>query len=80
MCTVRFGGRSIDTTMWEIGSGEYENLRILNYPNTDIFVICYSINDRASFENVWKNWYHELQMNCPEVPILLVGEWNFTVE
>ena len=41
---------------WLVGQEEYEQLRPLSYPDTDIFLICYSIADRISFNNVekWK--------------------------
>ena len=38
---------SIDT-----GQEDYDRLRPLSYPNTDIFVVCFSVVSPASFENV----------------------------
>jgi len=37
-----------DTT----GHGAYDRLRPLDYPDTDLFVLCFSIINRRSFENI----------------------------
>jgi GTPase SAR1 family protein len=43
------------------------------YPDTDVFVICYSIVDPNTFDNVASKWHIELKTHCPNVPIILVG-------
>ena len=39
----------------------------------DVFLICFSIVEPASLENVTAKWYPEIQHHCPNVPIILVG-------
>ena len=39
----------------------------------DVFVICFSVVDPASFDNVGEKWQPELAHYCPNVPIVLVG-------
>ena len=34
------------------GSGDYDRLRPLVYPQTDVFLVCFSVVDPPSFENV----------------------------
>lgn len=34
------------------GQEDYDRLRPLSYPQTDVFLICYDITRRASFSNV----------------------------
>ena len=48
-------------------------LRPLSYPQTDVFLICFSVTSPASFENVRAKWYPEVSHHCPNTPIILVG-------
>ena len=52
---------------------DYSRLRQLNYPGTDVILMCFSIGSPQSFENITKQWYSEVKQFCPEVPIILVG-------
>lgn len=42
-------------------------------PQTDCFLLCYSISSRTSFENIKSKWYPELRSFSKQVPIVLVG-------
>ncbi|XP_077998280.1 cdc42 homolog [Glandiceps talaboti] len=55
------------------GQEEYDRLRILSYPMTDVFLLCFSVTSPASFENVREKWVPELRHNSPNTPFLLVG-------
>ena len=46
---------------------------IINFKYQDIFLICFSLVNPASFENVRAKWYPEVRHHCPQVPIILVG-------
>jgi len=60
--------------IWDpAGQEDYDRLRPLSYPQTDIFLLCFSIISPASFENVKAKWYPEINHHCPNVPILVVG-------
>jgi hypothetical protein len=46
-------GIPVNLGLWDTaGSSEYNTLRPLSYPGTDVFIICFSISDLASLENV----------------------------
>lgn len=47
---------------WNVGQEEYDRLRALCYPQTDVFLICYSVVSPDSFQNVKTRWYPELQV------------------
>ena len=55
------------------GQEDYDRLRPLSYPQTDIFLLCFSVGSPDSFENVSAKWYPEIQHMCPKSPYLLVG-------
>ncbi|KAM4047664.1 rho-related GTP-binding protein RhoG isoform 1-T4 [Anomaloglossus baeobatrachus] len=67
-------GRTISLNLWDTaGQEEYDRLRTLSYPQTNVFIICFSIASPSSYENVKHKWYPEVGHHCPNVPILLVG-------
>ncbi|CCD26545.1 Rho family protein NDAI_0H03720 [Naumovozyma dairenensis CBS 421] len=71
--------------LWDTaGQEEYDTLRPLSYPQTDIFLICFAINDIISFNNIKNRWIPEILNNLTQshlkkyeqsnkYPILLVG-------
>ena len=66
--------RPINFSPFDTAGGEdYDRLRPLSYPGTDVLIICFSITSIRSFENVKAKWYPEIKRHCPNVPILLVG-------
>ena len=45
--------KPINLGLWDTaGQEDYDRLRPLSYPQTDVFLVCYSIISRASFDNV----------------------------
>jgi small GTP-binding protein len=71
---VMIDGVCYNLNLWDTaGQEEYDKLRHLSYPETDIFVICFSLVDPDSFYNVNKRWAKEVKEHCPGAPILLVG-------
>jgi GTPase SAR1 family protein len=50
-------------------------LRPLSYPQTDVFLICFSVVSPSSFENVTSKWCPEIKHHCPDAPILLIGKF-----
>ncbi|XP_043263984.1 ras-like GTP-binding protein RhoL [Colletes gigas] len=72
--TIYVDGQEYDMTLWDTaGQEDYERIRPLSYPNTDCFLICFSVNSRNSFENVVNKWYPEIKYHCPNTPIVLIG-------
>ena len=71
-CVVE--GRPLTLNLWDTdGGGHYDRLRPLAYPQTDAFLLCYSINSRSSFQSTQTKWFPELRQYCPGTPILLVA-------
>ena len=68
-------GKSYCLQLWDTGGGEdYDRLRPLSYPNTDVFLLLFAVDDsRIRFKEIYTYWWVELQRWCPDVPIILVG-------
>jgi len=68
------GDQTIELGLWDTaGQEEYDRLRPLSYANANVFLICFSVVNPTSYENVNAKWYPELMHFCPDVPYLLVG-------
>ena len=57
------------------GQEDYERLRPLSYPDTNVVIICYScaMPNNASLKNVANVWVPEIRKHLPTEPIILVG-------
>ena len=43
------------------------------YNDTDIFLLCFSIDNLRSFQNIFNKWYPEIHHYEPSIPFILVG-------
>merc|ERR1711994_930923 len=55
------------------GQEDYDRLRPLSYPQTDVFLVCFAVIASSSFANVKQKWIPEITHHAPGVPIILVG-------
>ena len=71
---VMVDNKPINLGLWDTaGQEDYDRLRPLSYPQTDVFLCCFSVISPASFENVRAKWFPEVSHHCPSTPILVVG-------
>ncbi|KAF2396603.1 ras-domain-containing protein [Trichodelitschia bisporula] len=67
-------GKSVELALWDTaGQEEYDRLRPLSYPETDLIFVCFAIDCPNSLENVMDKWYPEVLHFCPTTPIILCG-------
>ena len=60
--------------LWDTaGQEDYDRLRPLSYPDTDVLLLCFAVDNPDSFENVADKWAIELHTFCSGAPIILVG-------
>ncbi|XP_033732155.1 rho-related protein racA-like [Pecten maximus] len=52
---------------------DYERLRPLSYVDTDVFIVCFSIENRESLSNVTGKWIPEIRRHRPHTPVILVA-------
>jgi len=70
---VMVDGKPINLGLWDTaGQEDYDRLRPLSYPQTDIFLVCFSVVNPTSFENL-SRWVSEISHHCPKTPFFLVG-------
>ncbi|KIM26493.1 hypothetical protein M408DRAFT_330627 [Serendipita vermifera MAFF 305830] len=53
-------------------SGEWISRRV-EYGLADVVLICFSLANRASFENVANVWRREIEQFCPHIPFIVIG-------
>ncbi|KAH8404135.1 hypothetical protein KR215_010306 [Drosophila sulfurigaster] len=71
---VEVEGSQVELALWDTaGQEDYDRLRLLSYPDTDVIVMCFSIDLPDSLENIQDKWIPEVKHFCPNVPIILVG-------
>ncbi|KAK6167277.1 ras-related C3 botulinum toxin substrate 2 [Patella vulgata] len=67
-------GVPVSLGLWDTaGQEDYDRLRPLSYPQTDVFLICFSVVSPSSYENVLTKWNPEVKHHCPDAPVIVVG-------
>ncbi|KAI5122385.1 hypothetical protein M0805_004142 [Coniferiporia weirii] len=71
---VSVDGKSVSLGLWDTaGQEDYDRLRPLSYPQTDVFLVCFSLVSPPSYENVRSKWNPEISHHAPSTSMLLVG-------
>lgn len=71
---VDFRGQRVELALWDTaGQEEYDRLRPLSYPETDVVLMCFAVDYPVSLANVKDKWLPEIVHFCVGVPMLLVG-------
>ena len=52
---------------------DFDALRPLCYPQTNVFLLCFSVVSPTSFHNVLEKWLPEVRRHNPKAPIILIG-------
>lgn len=74
--TVQYNGRPVDVelALWDTaGQEDYDRLRPLSYPDTNVILMCFAIDNPDSLENIPEKWQPEVRHFCPGLPVILVG-------
>ena len=71
---VLWRNKTVQLQLWDTaGQEDYDKLRPLSYPETDVFIMCFDVTNGTSFENIGEKWVNEIRNCCPKVPIVLCG-------
>ena len=72
--TMMVDGRGVVLNMWDTaGQEDYDTMRPISYPGTDVFLVCFSIDSTTSYNNVKQKWIPEIRSHANKVPFILVG-------
>ena len=55
------------------------NVMFICLLQTDVFLICFSVVSPSSYENVLTKWNPEIKHHCPDAPVIVVGQWQFSL-
>jgi len=71
---VSCNGKAVNLGLWDTaGREDYDRLRPLSYPQTDVFLVLFSVINWTSLANVATKWVPEITHHCPNTPFLLIG-------
>ncbi|KAK8844226.1 hypothetical protein M9Y10_024432 [Tritrichomonas musculus] len=59
----------IDTT----GQESYQSIRLISYIQADVFILCFSLTDKKSLDNIKNIWHPEITKVSPKAKVILVG-------
>ncbi|KAF7333070.1 putative small GTPase Cdc42 [Mycena venus] len=55
------------------GASDYNRLRPLSYPQTDVFLVCFSVGNPSSLANVKDKWFPEARHYVQQVPCVVAA-------
>lgn len=64
----------MELSLWDTaGQEEFDRLRSLSYDDTQAIMLCFSVDNRDSLENVGSKWVAEITEHCQGVKVVLVA-------
>ncbi|EIN06070.1 hypothetical protein PUNSTDRAFT_90840 [Punctularia strigosozonata HHB-11173 SS5] len=64
----------VELSLWDTaGQEEFDRLRSLSYAETHVVMICFSVDNPVSLDNVEAKWIDEILEYCPGVKLVLVA-------
>eukprot|EP00053_Salpingoeca_punica_P009580 m.85794 g.85794 ORF g.85794 m.85794 type:complete len:195 (+) comp15072_c0_seq3:555-1139(+) len=74
VANIEVDDMKVELALWDTaGQEDYAHIRPLSYQDSHVFLICFSVENRDSFENVATKWVPEMKNFCPRVPYVVVG-------
>ncbi|KAI8370964.1 rho3 protein [Blakeslea trispora] len=67
-------GQTVELSLWDTaGQEEFDRIRLLSYENTHVYLLCFSVENRDSFENIPDKWLDEVTDQGTLAKIVLVA-------
>jgi len=66
----------IAVSLWDTSGGgeDYDRLRPLSYPQTDVFILLFSVISPTSYGNVKSKWWPEVMHHCPTDVVVVANK------
>lgn len=66
--------KSISLALWDTaGQEDYDTIRPLSYRETDLVLLCYTIENKKNLDNISNKWLMEIKNYCPKAGYFLIG-------
>lgn len=66
--------KAVSLALWDTaGQEDYDTIRPLSYQETDLVMLCYTIENKKNLDNISTKWLMEIKNYCPEASYILVG-------
>jgi len=66
-------GKPVQLGIWDtVGTPDHDRLRPLSYEGTEVFLICFDVNDRTALDRIKSKWYTEIRFHS-QAAIVAVG-------
>jgi len=64
----------VEMSLWDTaGQEDFDRLRSLSYAETHVIMLCFSVDNPVSLENVENKWLEEILEHCPGIKIVLIA-------
>jgi len=71
---MKINDKPVFLHLWDTaGQEDYDRLRPLSYPDSDIVLLCFSTTSKNSYDSVLEKWTPEIKHYLLTTPIILVG-------
>ena len=71
---IEVNGESVSLQLWDTaGQEDYARLRPMSYPDTNVFLLAFSVDSPTSLDNITTTWYNEVHQAVPTAKVILVG-------
>jgi len=72
-CNVLVDGVPFELTVCDTCDEQGHERRLATYADAHVFLVAFSLIQRASLEHIATKWLPEVKAACPDAPVILVG-------
>jgi len=71
---IHVDDQMIELSLWDTaGQEDFDRLRSLSYAETHVVMLCFSVDNPSSLDNIESKWIDEILEYCPGVKLVLVA-------